>query len=298
MKKSIIIAGPTASGKSALSIGIAEKFGGEIINADSVAVYKGFDIGAAKPSDEEKNTVPHHLFDLFESHEDCDAGLYAKLAKQKIKEISDRGNTPIIVGGTGLYLRALLGESFHDLPHDPEVRAQLTSKPKEELFELLSLNDPERAKELHPNDHFRLARALEIFFITGKTMAELTKENPKSDPIDHIFIALEPGREDLLKRIEKRTRQMIRKGLVEEVRGLLSKGVKKDDKPMQSIGYKEVIDFLDAGENDWAELEERINISTRQFARRQVTWFKKVRKDLHFEYPDLEKTLSYLDGKI
>jgi tRNA dimethylallyltransferase len=311
MKKSIIIAGPTASGKTDLAIGLAKEFGGEIINADSVAVYKGFDIGSAKPSEEEMKEAPHHLFSLFEAHEDCDAGLYAKLAKEKIEEISSRGNTPIIVGGTGLYIRALLGESFHDLPHDPKIRADLTAKSKEELYELLEINDPDRAAELHPNDHFRLARALEIFYITGKTLKELTKEAPKNTGIDSFFIALEPDREDLLDRIERRTRMMIKKGLVREIVGLLESGVEKSSKPMQSIGYKEVIDFFERNgsfsdgfdlgtinSSEWQDLEEKIIISTRQFARRQTTWFKKVKKDLHFKNPDLEKSIEELKKHI
>ena len=195
------------------------------------------------------------------------------------------------MGGTGLYIRALLGESFHDLPHDPEVREKLVAKSKEELYELLKVNDPGRAAQLHPNDHFRLARALEIFYITGKTLDELTAEKPKPSGIDSLFIALDPPRDVLQNRIELRTEQMIRKGLVNEVRELLASGVSKTAKPMQSIGYKEVVEFLDSEPQDWDELRERI-ISTRQFARCQCTWFKKVHKDLHLEKVDFEAKLK------
>ena len=293
-KNKLIIAGPTASGKSHLAIELAKQLGGEIINADSIAVYKNFDIGAAKPSKIEMEDVPHHLFNLFDWHQECDAGLYAKLAHEKIFEIEKRGKLPIVVGGTGLYIRALLGESFHDLPHDPKIRSELTSKSKEELYELLSVNDPDRAAEIHPNDHFRLARSLEIFYVTGKTLKELTTATSTNRLNDKLFIALEPSRDTLLEKIERRTRIMLKKGLVNEVMSLVASGVCVDSKPMKSIGYKEVVEFLtsnsifenpvrlrDVSYDQWQNLEEKIFISTRQFARKQTTWFKKVDKDLH-----------------
>lgn len=294
MSKTLIIAGPTASGKTSLAFSLAEKLGGEIINADSVAVYKGFDIGAAKPTVGERKKIPHHLFDLFDASEDCDAGLYAKLAKEKISDIRSRGKLPIVVGGTGLYIRALLGESFHDLPHDPKIRAELVEKSKEELYELLTTNDPDRAKELHPNDHFRLARALEIFFITGKTLKELTSESPKERDQSILFIAIDPDRDQLLERIEKRTRLMLRRGLVHEVRVLLAQGVSPVSKPMQSIGYKQANEFLASDSEDWDDLQEKITIATRQFARKQVTWFKKVSTDLTLKHPDVDQVLTSL----
>lgn len=299
MRKTIIVAGPTASGKSSLAHRIALKFNGEIVNADSIAVYKGFDIGAAKPTPQETAELPYHLFSLFKAHEDCDAGLYSKLARQKISEIQKRSKTPVIVGGTGLYLRALLGQGFHDLPHDPDIRAELTRKSKEELYELLMLNDPDRANELHPNDHFRLARALEIFFITGKKSKDLTQRSLPSSDLNPFLLLLVPPREKLLQNIAARTRQMIRRGLVAEVRGLLENGIEENTKPMQSIGYRETARFILSNSSDWDELEERIIISTRQLARRQVTWFKKMDADLCIENPDFnDPDLNYISDAL
>lgn len=295
--KTVVVTGPTASGKSDLALKLALQLDGEIINADSVAVYKGFDIGAAKPSKKEMELCPHHLFDLFESHEDCDAGLYAKLAKEAISKIRSRSHIPVVVGGTGLYLRALTGASFHDLPHDQAIRDELSKKSKEELYEMLQANDPGRAAQLHPNDHFRLARALEIFFITGKTIEELTTgRNPVDTRDEFITVTVIPDRDVQLERIYARTEKLIRRGLVAEVRNLLEQGVSESSKPMTSIGYKETCAFIRSGEKDWDELRDNINVATRQFAKRQNTWFRKNSGDVVMENADFEECLRLLDS--
>lgn len=282
--------GPTASGKTHLSILLAKKLDGEIINCDSVQFYQGFDIGSAKATLEERREIPHHFIDCATWDEPWDAALFAQKARDCIHDISSRSKTPIIVGGSGLYFRTLWGEKFHDLPNDEKIRERLKKLPGVELFERLKEIDPKRATELHVNDTFRVVRALEIFEITGQTFSALTQmeQNTITFPTS-LKILLNIDKQKLLKRIELRSRQMLQAGLIDEVKGLLAAGVSEDSMPMKSIGYGQVLDFLH-GKCSEKLLLEKIIIATRQYAKRQRTWFKSV-KDVYCIEKELDEDL-------
>ena len=278
-----VVAGPTGSGKSALALALAEALHGEIITCDSVQVYRGFDIGAAKATPADMARVPHHLLDRVAAHEDFDAAMFAQEAKEKKAEIFARGRLPFVVGGTGLYLRALLGQGWHaDLPQDSALRVELAKLSLAQLYEQLKAVDPKRAGELHPNDRVRLQRSLELVTLLGKPLQEagLTADSP-ADTAAFVVI-LEPPREILHRRIAARTKVMLNGGLVDEVRDLLAAGVSPECKPMQSIGYKQVCEYLAAKLKD-VDLPGAIIAATRQYAKRQCTWFRRTQTDLRLD---------------
>ena len=276
--------GPTASGKSSLAMDLARKFDGEIINCDSVQLYQGFNIGAAKPSQKELQEIPHHLLDVFSYSEDCDARKFADLAEKAIEDVRSRSRLPIVVGGTGLYFRSLWKENFHDLPKSETLREELDLVSNEDLYEELKELDPKRAKDLHVNDRFRILRAVEVCRLLGKAVSSL-EQNQSSEKEDSLVIKLEADRDWLKKRIKLRVKQMLDEGLLLEVKKLLDEGVSIDSKPMQSIGYKEVIEWHRADDNSFDRLIEMINISTRQYAKKQATFFRKVEADLLWKRP-------------
>jgi tRNA dimethylallyltransferase len=272
----LVIAGPTASGKSALAMELAQRFRGEIINCDSVQLYRGFNIGSAKPTAEEQALIPHHLLDVVNADENYDARCFAEDTEALIKKIRGHDRLPIVVGGTGLYLRALWKENWHDLPKSEDLRKELERWTNEELHLRLHEIDPERAAQLHRNDRFRLQRAVEIATLTGKP---LSAQTPKSDERRRAFaIRVLCPRPVLQERSRLRVEQMLQAGLVDEVRQLLAAGVDPQSKPMQSIGYAQVVEFLE-GRIVEADLPEQIQIATRQYAKRQETWFRKVQFD-------------------
>ena len=275
-KRYIAIIGATASGKSALALDLAESLDGELISCDSVQIYRGFNLGAAKPTEEELVRVPHHLINIREGHEAYDARNFAADAEQTIEAIRARGRVPIVVGGTGLYLKALWQDGFHDLPKSLELRKQLKDLSPEELRSDLERVDPARAAEIHDNDRFRLQRALEIALLLGHSVKDLAP--PLSRRPDAFVIGMSCERKLLQERIALRSRLMLEEGLIEEVKGLLASGLDPEIKPMQSIGYLEVRQFL-SGQTSRAALEERIVIATRQYAKRQETLFRKIEKD-------------------
>lgn len=281
--KWLAIVGPTGSGKSALALALARALDGEIISCDSVQLYRRFDIGSAKPSLEEQSLVKHHLIDCFDWHEDCDAARYALLARDMIDTIAARGRLPIVVGGTGLYLRALLAEAFHDeLPKDPELRASLQQDSSETLYQRLQALDPLRAQQLHPNDRFRVIRALELTLLLGEPVSSrfVSEASPPRSELRNMgfLIVLEPPRASLHRNISQRTEAMLAAGLIKEVQGLLADGIAPDCKPMLSIGYKQVVHALQS-QQSYAELAATIDAATRQYAKRQCTWFRKVDAD-------------------
>ena len=280
--KTLAILGPTASGKSNLSLALAQKIKGEILNCDSVQVYKGFDIGSAKASEEERKQVPHHLFDLVSWDESFDAAMYRTKALECIAQVLERKHTPILTGGTGLYFRALCGVKFHDLPSDTSLRKKLDALNNEELYVKLMELDPQRARELHQNDRFRLRRACEIILLTGQSFSSL--ENNEEMINKPFTILCKPPKEDLLSKIEQRSQQMIQSGLIEEVQFLLNSGCPEYAKPMQSIGYLQVCEYL-KHKTSKEELLEKIIIATRQYARKQLKWFRQVPVDLVLENP-------------
>lgn len=272
----IVIIGATASGKSALALRLAKELAGEIINCDSVAMVKGFDIGSAKPSAQEQESIPHHLLDVVSAEEPLDARRFADLAEAALKDIKTRKRLPLVVGGSGLYLRALWKEQWHDLPKDEALRSELSQYTAAELRQQLQLLDPERAAQLHPNDRYRLQRALEIAKLTGQTLA--AQEQVASERNKAFVIYLPCERPKLEERIRLRTQGMLRIGLVAEVEQLLAQGISAEAKAMQSIGYASVIRFL-KGELKEQQLEDDIVLATRQYAKRQETWFKKIKKE-------------------
>ena len=289
-KKYISIMGPTASGKSSLAMELAREFNGEIINCDSVQLYRGFNIGSAKPSQEEMQEIPHHLLDVFEPNEDCDARKFADLAEHAISDVISRNKLPIVVGGTGLYFRSLWKENFHDLPKSNELRVELEKVSTDELYNELKSIDPKRAEELHVNDRFRVMRAVEVCRLLGYPVSSL-QQSQKSEKEQSLVIKLEADRDWLKKRIRLRVKQMLEEGLVEEVKELLENGAKVDCKPMQSIGYKEVIEWNKNTDNSFDRLCEMINISTRQYAKKQATFFRKVDADLVWNRPNQSSDL-------
>lgn len=274
----ISILGPTASGKSSLAMKLAKELGGEIVSCDSVQLYKDFDIGAAKATKEDQALVRHHMIDLLGPGESYDAAQYALAARKAIREIWARGKTPIVVGGTGLYYRFLVGDKVHALPSDKSLKEQIKKLSDEELYKKLSELDPARAKELHENDRYRLVRALEIILSADSQFSEQITKDGLEPFTPERCILLNPPRALLHERIKLRSREMITEGLVDEVKKL-RETFSVDAKPMQTIGYKQVNQFLDGEIETEEEMFLRILYATRQYAKRQVTFFKKLKAD-------------------
>lgn len=297
-----VIVGPTAGGKSQLAFDLASVLPIEIINCDSTQVYRGFDIGSAKATKEEQARVPHHMLDLVSWSENYDACRYRDQARVTIKEVRSRGKIPLLVGGTGLYLRAVWGYDFHDFPKDETLREQLTHLTNVQIQEKLFALDPARARELHIHDRFRLIRACEIAILTGQTRAESIRQQELSLCPPALLIMCQPAKDDLDLRIKVRTKKLLEAdALIEETFQLLHK---QDDpcprmaKPMQTIGYKQVSQFL-AGELGRDELEPRMVIATRQYAKRQMTWFKKLNCDMILTNgPSFKNEFNGLEEKI
>lgn len=298
-KKIIVVCGPTASGKSALAVEIALKFGGEIVSADSVSVYKGLDIGSAKPSEEEKKGVPHYLIDVASPKDSFSVGDYEELAVPAVEDISGRGKIPIICGGTGFYVNSVLyrmsyGLSKSDIGIRRKYERAAEEKGREFVYSILKEKDPETAAKLHPNDLVRVIRALEIFDATGVKKSDIKDEMvPRYD-----FIALMPTlpREILYERINARVDNMMSCGLTSEVRSLLESGVTLEDQCMQGIGYKETAEAILSG----TEIPtEQIKMNTRRYAKRQITFFKRFQNLYPIDFTDndkIEKTFKIIDN--
>jgi tRNA dimethylallyltransferase len=289
--KLLVLSGPTGSGKSELAVRIAERIDGEIVNADSMQVYRGLDIGTAKPSKGELARVPHHLLDIVAPEQGFTASDFRREAAAAIADIDRRGKKAIVVGGTGLYIRALL-EGLVDSPTgDPELRLQFAELPGEELLRRLFLVDPETASRLHPNDRVRLVRALEVFSQTGRPISAFRSEHAFSGVYyDTLKVAIKVERQELYRRIDARVEQMLQDGLVTEVRSLLASGYGKELKAMRSIGYKEVSAYL-GGEIELDEAVTLIKRDTRRYAKRQMTWFSKENEIYWLEYPESFATI-------
>jgi tRNA dimethylallyltransferase len=280
----VVVTGPTASGKTGLGIEIALRFGGEIINADSMQVYRYMDIGTAKPSLEERARVPHHLFDIVEPNEEFSAGRFGQAARAAADAIHARGGLVVLVGGTGLYIRAFLDGLVADGGADPALRERLEREHAEgvekgdpgRLHRRLEEQDPDAAERIHPNDLRRTIRALEIASQSGRTASGLRAEHGFADrAYPRLHLAIDPGREILGERIDQRCKQMIEGGLLQEVRQLREAGYGPDLRSMQAIGYRHinpVADGIDTLANALTEMQR----DTRRFARRQRTWLRKV----------------------
>lgn len=277
----VVILGPTGSGKSALAIALAERFSGEIVSCDSVAVYRHFEIGTAKPSREDRSRVPHHLIDVAEVGEAFTAGEYARQARAALNAIAERGHLPIVVGGTGLYLRALLEGLFPGPQRSDELRERLRARAAERgsgyLQRLLRRLDPEAASKIHANDAPKLIRAIEVCMAARAPMSELLQERGR-DPL-HGFrilrIGLNPPREKLYERINARAARMFEDGLVAETESLLQRfGDARDVTPMHSLGYEQALQYLRGGLT-LAQAVTAVQQGHRNYAKRQMTWFRR-----------------------
>ena len=285
----LIICGPTASGKSELAIRLAQALDGEIVNADSMQVYRGMDIGTAKMPLAERGGIPHHLLDVADPGRLFSAADFLDAATLAISNILDRNKRPIIVGGTGLYIRALL----HGLVDSPsgagEIREQLRHEARERgnraMLEQLRRVDPDLAEGMHPNNLVRIIRGLEVFRLTGVPLSRYQREHSFSQLRYHALnIGIQVDRAELYRRIELRTEGMLAQGLLTEAKKLLDAGFNPDLKAMRSIGYREACAFL-AGEYDYNEMTRLIKRNTRRYAKRQTTWFKGDEQIIWLEYP-------------
>ena len=276
MNNIICIAGPTASGKTSLSIALAKELDAEIISCDSMQIYRRMDIGTAKPSVQEQAGIVHHMLDVAEPWEDFSVSRYCKMADPILQDIISRGKTAIIVGGTGLYMDSLIrGNDFAPFP-STGVREKLEQQPIEEVFAQLTTIDPDTAARLHLSDKKRIIRAMEIYLETGETMTahNLRTQSipPKYSP---VWFALEDeDRADLYARIDSRVTTMLEMGLVEEIQSLLAEGIPPKCTAMQAIGYKEFVDAL-AGRCPIEEAADQVRQSSRRYAKRQLTWFRR-----------------------
>ena len=306
MKKPlIVIGGPTACGKTGFSIQLAKKIGGEIISADSMQVYRYMDIGTAKVTPEEADGVPHYLIDAFDPDEEYNVMIFQQKAKAYMEEIWAKGKVPILVGGTGFYINALLYDNdFTETENDTSYREECYRLAQEQgpevLFERLKEVDPAYAEIMHANNVKRVTRALEYHYLTGQKFSEHNAEQKeKETPYNAAVIILNMDREKLYERIELRIDLMMEQGLLEEVKGLLEKGYSPDLVSMQGIGYKEFVPYF----NEECTLEEavtQLKTNTRRFAKRQLTWFRRQIEGLWVDMDKatgekvMEDVLSYL----
>lgn len=292
----LVIGGPTASGKSDLAIELAEELGGEIVCADSLTIYRGLDIGSAKPTPEQQRRVPHHLLDIRDPTQPFTAADFRAEAGPVIADILKRGKHPLVVGGTGLYLRVLL-HGLTDAPgENPTLRQQLTTRAIQEgpetLLEELRQVDPVTAARCHPNNLVRILRALEVWHATGSPLSSFHQRHGFGDqPYDALLLCLDLARETLYRRIDRRVEIMLSAGLVDEVRGLLLAGIPADAKPLQAIGYKEVLAHL-RGELTLEAMPEVIKRNTRHLAKRQLTWFRREADVQWVAYPQNSATIA------
>ena len=298
-KPLIILTGPTAVGKTKASIGLAKAIGGEIISADSMQVYRHMDIGSAKITKEEMADVPHYLIDVLEPEEEFHVVRFQQMAKAAMADIYSRGKIPIIVGGTGFYIQALLYDiDFTENEGDSVYREKLEALAKEKgaayLHEQLAMVDPKSAEEIHANNIKRVIRALEFYHQTGQKISEHNeRERQKESPYQFCYFVLNDRRECLYERIDQRVDQMIRNGLVQEVQTLKERGCTKQMVSMQGLGYKEIFSYLEGD----CSLEEAVYIikrDTRHFAKRQLTWFKRERDVIWVQKDEL----NYDDKKL
>jgi tRNA dimethylallyltransferase len=285
----VIVQGPTASGKSELAVRLAKEFSGEIINADSMQVYRNMDIGSAKPSPEMLDSVPHHLVGIMDPDQPFSAADFCREAQEAISDINRRGKKVFIVGGTGLYIKALTRGLINSPGGSEDIRNELSAIAAQygnlELYRKLSSVDPVTAEKLHPNDLVRIVRALEVFEMTGRSISELRQEHQFGDDPGYrcLKLGIAVDRPELFRRIDNRVEWMMESGLVEEVERLLAKGYSPTLKPMLSLGYRQICDFL-AGKYPLQEAVRLIKRDTRRYAKRQMTWFRKDDEIIWFEY--------------
>ena len=305
MDNVIVIVGPTASGKTKISVELAMHIGGEIISADSMQIYKYMDIGTAKPAEKEKKGIKHYLMDEIAPDQEFSVACFRTLALRYIEEIINRNKIPIVVGGTGLYINSLIYNiKFAEIDTDRELRKRLENMAREKgnefLYNMLTDIDPETAKNIHANDARRIIRAIEVFKTTGKPMSYHRQASRLEPPgYNFILFGIRVERQKLYERINKRVDEMIERGLVNEVKYLAEMGYDKCSVAMQGLGYKEILWYLKGK----ATLEEAINLlkrDTRRYAKRQMTWFNKIKNiiwlDVDEDYSEaVKKMVQYIE---
>ena len=303
----VVLTGPTAAGKTKLSIELARAINGEIISADSMQVYRHMDIGSAKIRPEEMEGIPHYLVDILEPTQDFNVVLFQKYAKDAMAQIYAKGKIPILVGGTGFYIQSVLYDiDFTQNDEDTQLREELEQiagqKGAEYLHQMLEKVDAASAKAIHPNNVKRVIRALEFYEKTGRTISSHNEqEREKESPYNAAYFVLNDDRNEIYRRIDQRVDQMMQAGLIEEVRRLKDRGYTKDMVSMQGLGYKEILDYLDGN----TTLEEAVYIlkrDTRHFAKRQLTWFRREREVIWVEKEkfshDNEKILDFMKKEL
>ncbi|SKC73200.1 tRNA (adenosine(37)-N6)-dimethylallyltransferase MiaA [Maledivibacter halophilus] len=308
-KPLVIIAGPTAVGKTEISIEVAKGLNGEIVSADSMQIYKYLNIGSAKPTDEEMEDIKHYLIDEIDPREDFSVAQYRDLAKKYIDKIISKNKLPIIAGGTGLYVNSLIYDmDFSETISDKAFREKLTEEYEkygaEYLHNKLKEVDAEGAERIHQNNVKRVIRALEIFHTTGEKIKDFSKDLTENKDYDVVLIGLNRDRRELYDRINKRVDIMFDSDLLDEVKGLMEMGLTSDDISMKGIGYKEVIDYL-SGEYDLNKAIELVKRNTRRYAKRQLTWFKRYKKIKWFKLEEnmnkekiINNIIHFVEGNI
>ncbi len=301
MPQIITIAGPTASGKTALSIQLAKEMDGEIVSCDSMQVYKDMDIGTAKPTPEEQEGIPHHMLSVAEPWEDFSVSRYCAMADPIVEDILRRGKSPIIVGGTGLYMDALIrGNAFAPCPSTgrrEELEALAASQGIEAVIERLRAVDPESAARLHPSDQKRIIRAMEVYLETGMTITEHNRKTQEIPPKYHPirFTLTDRQRQTLYDRIDRRVDAMVEAGLIDEIQGLLARGIPEKCTAMQAIGYKEFVAALH-GACSLEEAAGQVKQSSRRYAKRQLTWFRRNPENIWLIREDGQTSMEILDS--
>lgn len=292
-KPLVILTGPTAVGKTALSIAVARMVGGEIISADSMQVYRHMDIGSAKIKPEEMAGIPHHLIDVLEPDEPFNVVVFQRMAKKAMEEIYARGSVPVLVGGTGFYIQSIVNdidftESEEDVSFRRQCEQMAAAGKQKELFARLQEVDPASALAIHPNNVKRVIRALEYHRLTGQRISEHNEEQrSRTSPYNTAYFVLLDDRARLYEKIDRRVDTMLQEGLVDEVKALLAMGCTRDMVSMQGLGYKEIIDYLE-GRCNLDEAVYTIKRDTRHFAKRQITWFKREKEVIRINKPDFD----------
>ena len=292
--KVIVIVGPTASGKTATSIKVAQKLNGEIVSADSMQIYKDMNIGTAKPTVEEQEGIKHYMIDVVYPNEEFNVAKYKEMAECAIEEILSKGKLPIIVGGTGLYINTLVDAiEFLDIGEDLNYRNEMIKRAQIEgndiIHDELKKIDKESAAIIDKNNVRRVIRALEIYRLTGKTKSDLDKESRKEPKYDYKMYGIDLDREELYDRIEKRVDIMIKDGLIDEVKNLVQK-YKISKTAIQGLGYKEVIEFLN-DEISYEDMVEKLKMETRRYAKRQLTWFRRDKRISWYNINDIAEKI-------
>ncbi|MEE8885587.1 MAG: tRNA (adenosine(37)-N6)-dimethylallyltransferase MiaA [Eubacteriales bacterium] len=293
-KPVIVLTGPTAVGKTKLSLSLAGAVRGSIISADSVQVYRGLDIGSDKLPVSERMGIPHYLIDVLDPDQDFNVYLFQKMAREAMEEIWASGRIPVIVGGTGFYIQAVLRDiDFTEEDGKSDIRTMLEEKAEEEgpekLYEMLKSVDPAAAESIHPNNVRRVIRALEFHEQTGELISEHNEEQrEKKSPYNFLYFVLDDDRKILYSRIEERVDSMISKGLVDEVKGLIDQGLNEDSPSMKALGYRELFPYLH-GECTLDEAVQQIKTDTRHFAKRQLTWFRREDDVIWIEKEDFDR---------